>query len=230
MKYIIACLIVIVFSCTKKEDFELEIINKEIKSIKLESISTEEYLKNNLLINQSKTIITYKLTNNTSKTYFFSLNRYNEEFNMKYIRVDRIYINIFNENNLNIKHKSSYPTFDSNPARKLTKEYEILNQLNYPFLFKFNNFIIHPNETLYFEWFVMLPKGNEIEFPNNRVDLDSSKKYFAQIMLKSDSTNYKNFISRTELKTIQENGYEVYDGIIKSKNKVPIKFVDIISK
>ena len=63
-----------------------------------------------------------------------------------------------------------------------------------------------------------------MEEKNYQVELDPQKKYFAKILLSSNGINYKRQISRTDLKTIQENGYEVYNGVIKSKNKVPIVF------
>lgn len=44
-------------------------------------------------------------------------------------------------------------------------------------------------------------------------------------MIYSDSTNYKKFLSRPILKTIDENNYKVYHGIIESKNTLPIEFV-----
>ena len=75
--------------------------------------------------------------------------------------------------------------------------------------------------------FIILPFAKLKETINYQVVLDSNKKYFAEILLSSDSTNYKKFISRTDLQTIKANGYEVYHGIIKSKNKIPIKFVDL---
>ena len=33
------------------------------------------------------------------------------------------------------------------------------------------------------------------------------------------------YLSRAELATIKENGYEIFNGTITSKNRIPIKFV-----
>lgn len=79
-------------------------------------------------------------------------------------------------------------------------------------------------ETIYFEWFLNLPYGSDIQ--NFFVNFENKKEFNAEIMMFSDSTNYKKTLSRTVLQTIKENGYEVYHGIIKSKNKVPVQFVD----
>lgn len=226
IKNIIISLVLMGFGCSKNKDLELEIVTKEIKAIDLKSISVNEYYNNIEIVNKSKTIVNYKLTNNTDKTFFFNLNGYNEKFEKKFMRMDRAFIDITDENKLSVKHKSSFPTFGS----KLPKDFEILNQLDYSYLYRFNNFIIHPHETLYFEWFLMLPLGNQIELKNSRVNFDPNKKYFAEILLNSDSTNYKRYISRTELQTIKENGYEVYHGTLKSKNKIPIKFVNLQEK
>jgi hypothetical protein len=109
-----------------------------------------------------------------------------------------------------------YPTLKS-----LSLEY-----LGYKNSFIINkNFVIYPNQTIYFEWFIFLPYGNIVESSTYTVEFNPQKKYFAEIIMNSDSTNYKKTISRVDLQTIKENGYEVYNGVIKSKNKIPIKFV-----
>ena len=87
-----------------------------------------------------------------------------------------------------------------------------------------NNFIIHAHEALYFEWFIVLPFGNMLEDINYSVKLDSTKKYYAEILMHSDTIHYKKAISRTDLKTIQENGYKIFNGTIRSKNRIPIIF------
>ena len=76
---------------------------------------------------------------------------------------------------------------------------------------------------MFFEWFVNLPYGNDMQ--NAHVELDKNKKYYAEMVMFSDSINYKKSVSRTTLKTIKENNYKIFHGIIKSKNKIPIKFL-----
>lgn len=225
MKKIVILLIFINFACSKKDDLVLEILNQEIKSIDTNSLEFNNLSNSDSLIasDKSKTIVVYKLTNNSNKTFFFNLNSYKEKFQKDLIKMDRVFVKI-TQNNQIVKCKLSCPSLGSGQG---PNHFEVLNQLDYSFIYNFNNFIIYPKQIIYFEWFIMLPKGNRVEFCTNSVNLDSSKKYFIELLLRSDSLNYKNDVSRTEYQTIKENGYEVYNGIIKSKNKIPIKFVDL---
>ena len=51
-------------------------------------------------------------------------------------------------------------------------------------------------------------------------------KYFGNLIIYCDTTNLKKINSLVNLKTIKENNYKVFHGIITSKNKVPVKFLD----
>ena len=62
-----------------------------------------------------------------------------------------------------------------------------------------------------------------IEDRNYCFKLDKKKQYYAELMMQSDSTN---IVSRVDKQTIKSNGYKVFHGIIKSKNKVPIKIIE----
>lgn len=86
---------------------------------------------------------------------------------------------------------------------------------------------IHPNEELFFEYPIFLKSwkeydGNRLGFAN----LSTDKKYFCKISISSDSLNYKNVLPRDVLKTIEVNKVKVYNGLLESKNKVPIKVLD----
>lgn len=227
MKYIAIFLLFFVIGCKKKEGLELEIVNKEINSLNFNVEDFKKFIKTDTLISYklAKTILEYKLINNSDKTYYFNLDGFNDNLEKNYIKIDRSFINIFDNNKQKVKIYSSEPTVSGFGNFK-DYNYLSMKELNYTFLTKNKNFIIHPKETIYFEWFIILPYGSLKEFENYSVILDSQKKYFAEILMYSDGVNYKKNISRTDLKTIEENGYKVYNGIIKSKNKIPVKFVN----
>lgn len=155
------------------------------------------------------------------------MNTLNNDFEEKLFKFKNAYIKFTDENNIDIKIRRNCYSMDSS-FEGITKEiydYRESVEFNYNFIQKNQNFIIHPNESVYFEYFIVLPYGNYLEGNANWIEIDSNKKYFAEIFMNSDSTNYKKTISRVDLQTIKENGYEVYNGVIKSKNKIPIKFV-----
>lgn len=235
MKKIILLSLLIFTSCSKKEDLELEIITKHIKCLNIKSGNNGSFLNNDEkhgINKNAKTIVTYKLTNNSNKIYYFNLNKVNNQLEKSSFKLNNAYVNFLDEQNEYLKVKTSYYSIDS-ANKTITKEnydYRLSVELNNNFTQRKTNFLIHPKESVFFEYFIVLPYGNYLEGNANWVELDSQKKYFAEILLSSDSTNYKKFISRTDLQTIKQNGYEVYHGIIKSKNKIPIKFVDLPKK
>ncbi len=226
MKKIFIFIVFILASCNKKEQLEIELVTEKINYLKVNKNEFLNYIPNNkVAIKEARTILVYKLINNTSKTYYFNLEGFNNDFDND-IKVDRAFVRIEDQEgkNVNVKARSPSMGFES--------KYLYLDYLNYNYGHKMNskNFIIHPDETLYFEWFIVLPFGNRLEETNYSVDLDANQKYFAELLMYSDGMNYKKQISRTDLQTIQENGYEVYNGVIKSKNKVPIVFNEVLNK
>ena len=91
----------------------------------------------------------------------------------------------------------------------------------------YSNFFIHPNETLYFDYYINLT--DTISNENFRVGYANLKKgvnYYAKLSIASDSSNYKNDLPRDILQTIKGNNAKVYHGIIESKNKVPVKVLE----
>ncbi len=228
--------LVFFISCKEKNnnELELEILNNSIVSFQSKENSDDIYknIIDSNIVNKSKTIITYKLTNNSKSIYYFNMN-FNSRFEgeIKGIPLKNGELCIY-ENNKNeiVKintHRINY-NFSGNNCN--SKNFKISKFLGYskdfdsPYLQEQSNFIIHPNETLYFEWFVNLPYGNEIQ--NASLKLDKNKKYHAQIVIFSDSINYKKALSRATLQTIKDNDIKVYHGIIKSKNSVPVKVLE----
>lgn len=235
MRYIWALLIVFLLSCnSQKQDIELEIITKEINCFNIpnDADTHTEYLKhiyneyNTEVPESSKTILVYKLTNNTNKTYYFNIDSYENNLMYEYIKVDNAFLGIYNSNGEYQKPKVGIPTKGADEAYYYKEFLDYSSYLDYTHGVgeENRNFIIHPNETLYFEWFVILPFGNLIEDANYNVFLNSTKEYYAEILMHSDSINYKNILSRTDIKTIDENGCEIYNGTIKSINRVPVVF------
>lgn len=219
-KYMLFFVLVCLYSCSnKRKGLELEILNNQIISSK----STNDKVK---------TIITYKLTNYDDKTYYF--NSYSMSkliWKLKGTQINNTFISFTDENNIDAKYgnKSILYNQDYSVYQKIKYEEENkeVKELDYKILGFYktiidkNNFFIHKDEYIYFEYVIHLPDSDGFY-----IEFDSNKKYLTELQLFSDSTGYKKILSRTVLRTIKENGYEVYHGIIKSKNKIPVKFVE----
>lgn len=223
MKSSLIFLFIVLAGCSPQNSLELEVLTKEVncKNVKLENYSN--YMKmDTAAVEESRTILVYKLTNNSNKTYYFNLEDHNDDFRYKYIKIDKAFVAIYDSYGEYQKPHTASPSAGFE-EKDLYAEY-----LNYNYRGRLHdtnqNFIIHPHETLYFEWFIVLPFGNLLEDVNYSLVLDSKKKYYAEVLMHSDTANYKKSISRTDLKTIQDNGYEIFNGTIKSKNKIPVVF------
>lgn len=208
----------------KKENIELEILTKEINASKVKSTEYREILNSNIHDKNAKTILVYKLTNNNDKAYYFNLDPFNKSISLNSIKMDRVFMSIFNNKGQKITIDCSSSLIGTSDSLDIVK-FELMDyNIRYFKHRNSKNFVIHPYETLYFEWFIVLPYGTMLEDNNYEVELDSQKKYFANISMYSDGMYYKKTLSRTDLATIKKNGYEVFNGVITSKNKVPIRF------
>jgi len=236
MRNFIIVFLVFFISCNHKNDnpLELEILNESILSSKNKGKLQDIYegMKDSNIVSKSKTIITYKLTNHSNSVYYFNLNpNSNLRNKIEGISLKNGILCIYqNDSNKEVRIRTHRINLNFNENDCYDKNFKISNLLEYskdfnsPYIQEQVNFIIHPHETLFFEWFVNLPYGNEIQ--NANLELDGNKKYYAEILIFSDSINYKKSVSRTTLKNIKQNNYRVFHGIIKSKNRVPIKFVE----
>lgn len=223
MKIVYVFILILFAGCSSQNNLELDILTKVVNCKDLKLDSYPKYMKmDTIAVPESRTILVYKLTNNSNKTYYFNLDDYNDDFRYKFIAINKAHLAIYDSSGNYQKPRTALPSggFEEN---RLYSEY-----LSYNYRGKLHdnnqNFIIHPHETLYFEWFIVLPFGNILEDINYSVVLDSNKKYYAEVLINSDSTGYKKSISRTDLKTIEDNGYEIFNGTIRSKNKIPIIF------
>ncbi|THD29697.1 MAG: hypothetical protein DI588_18435 [Flavobacterium johnsoniae] len=222
-------LFLFLISCNSKKGLELEIINKQIYSYEKKEIKFDN--NDSIYLKKSKNIILYKLTNYDNKSYYF--NRYlNSKMPLgkDYLWLDNAYMIFLDEKDNRITIKDHIRERSECDLLDDDRKKAILKGLDYPeyelsrFYYDQANFVIHPYETLYFEWYVNLPYGNPLQYLS--INIEKNKEYFAKIFIYSDTTNYKKNLSRTDLKIINENGYDIYHGIIESKNKVPIKIVD----
>lgn len=233
MKYLVLTLIFgIIFSCSKANDSsvkDLEIIfyNKEIFS----------YPKN---INKDTiNIIRYSLKNNTNQLYFINNITNSIDLQMFVPKKNGVNISIYDKKNVEVKYfQPTKCEFDSKSVDYALDYLESINieekRLGYvhPVEYFKNTqkdelFFIHPNEILFFECAVNI--NRPIKHNGNRLyyaDLDSKKEYFAELKIASDSSNYKTVLPRNILQSITENKAKVYHGMIKSKNKIPIKVLE----
>lgn len=230
--YLVLFIYYLCICCTPKRGVEIEMINDTINSLHLDSNKTNTFISDSLYRKKGKNIIRYKITNHDSKIYYFNL-KMNSYFskNIIGIGINKGFINFFDKHNVNVKTIGFLPS-KFTECKDSFWEYQnkILEELSYEmsgiekYYYETANFVIHPNETLYFEDYVYLPIDGITKFHNAKFNYQN--EYSAEIIIYSDSTNYKKNISRGTLQTIKQNRYEVYHGILKSKNKVPVKFVD----
>ncbi|OYQ38085.1 hypothetical protein CHU92_06615 [Flavobacterium cyanobacteriorum] len=218
-KFILIIIIVVVSGCKNKADLELEIITKEVNYFLADNYKDYTFGTKPPPVG-SKTIITYKLTNTTNTTYYFNITDINQkEGKDNYVQLNKAFIRFYDKDN-NPAYVRSRQFLENTPEMQYTEllGYNVLQKNS------FTNFTIHPNETLYFEWFLVLPFGTLTEENKYFVKLDENKKYYAELFINSDTINIKNKISRTDKRMIEENKYKVFTGILKSKNRVPVKF------
>ena len=224
-KLILIIISLMMFACEQQEKSELELtlLSKEINCLKVNPVDYWKFINTTELAPvSSKTILKYKLENHSDKTYYLNIDNYNEDLENNNIKADKIFLLVSDSSGNFVNAKGRQPTSE-NFSNILILQYLNQKSLNLPS----KNFIIHPKETLYFEWFTILPFGNILETTNYQIKLNYDKTYFSEIVLVSDSTNYKNKISVSDLKTIKQNHYNVFHGKIKSVNKVPIVFKNI---
>lgn len=60
----------------------------------------------------------------------------------------------------------------------------------------------------------------------NYAHLKESIKYYSTFFIPSDSTDFKKELPTNILQTIETNNVKVYNGVIESKNIIPVKVID----
>jgi hypothetical protein len=232
MKKAFIIFFVIIFqSCSNKNGVEIEILNNEL-------ISNSSDSKNDTL-----NIINFKITNKSNDIYYINNLIEDDKLIQKSAYKEGKNIRIFNFNdNEEVNYITMSPFYLNYPSKEdanysfAFNKRMVLNskRLGYKQLKRFDyskggytNFFIHPNETLFFEYYINLT--DTIANDDFRLGYPIIKKggnYYAKLSIASDSSNYKNDLPRYILETIKENKVKVYHGIIESKNEVPIKVIN----
>ncbi len=218
---------VLIFSlclgCNKKPDIELTLLNKNIVS----------YSKN--ISRDTINLIKYVVRNNSDKTYFINNLIEQEGLTQKAVSKNGINLRIFKNNNVEEPYRVSFFRHESDDndvkySTLLSEDFEATKKpLGYKFKFlgsyeRQNMFFIHPNETVFFAYTLNLNRPKQFEeVRQGYVDLDHNQKYYAKLSIVSDSSNYKNVLPKDILETIKFNKAKVYNGILTSVNKVPVK-------
>ncbi|MEM0543940.1 hypothetical protein WFZ85_15135 [Flavobacterium sp. j3] len=237
-------LTLILCSCKGKNqnaDLKIEIINNEIYSRSIVDSSTIDYLMDSdnfiydsIPVNK----INFKITNIGTKKYAFFIKK--ELDNVENFGQENIRFNVFKDNEILEPNYLQYAiqlTTKGFEFRKDKNEIEndtIKQELNEKYLkekisikkIKFqremNYVVIHPGETKYFSYYRTLPFFLEQLTSYYIYKFNSEYKYFFTLSLKNDATSLKKYITINQLKEIEDNGYVLFNGEIKS-NKVPIK-------
>ena len=244
----IAILFYTINSCAQNQDLKLEIVNNEILSRENFSFTKdnvgmdEKHSTTPYIINENDSIpvnkINVKITNSGKKPYLLYLTHNFTGFDWKNslsfeVSNDLNEIQQANELVLATETIEAYffrDYFNKKEQAALKKE---LFETHYKdtvdidkikFNQKFNPIIIHPNESKYITLYQALPFFRFESPAYYMYFLDNKKNYYFQVILKNEAKSNKPFLSENQKKEIEENGYEIFDGVIKS-NKVPIKFV-----
>lgn len=244
-------------SCNKKnmnENYiELKIMNTEVYSLKTDSIiSYSDKMKYHGKENiDSKTIITFKLKNNTSRNYFFILDENNiESFNnsyyyqfddCNYCKKSKLFSKIETNKKILAKYISfrgdsfqeidkstkNFESFEIDKQRHLLKELEVdVNEGDMEFSNALINksFILHPNEVKYFRSVLHLPIDKEVNEYNNFYSyyiLNNELNYNFSLIYVSDSLLLSKFLLKYKLEEIKQNNAEIYNGTLIS-NSIPV--------
>lgn len=215
----------------------LEVINEELVSFpsKIESNNHSRDTVNH---------IEYKITNNSSKIFYFNTilnsrnihsivkSKFGEKPSFLIDKKLQLFISDEDGNPCRYSVNCGYPT-DDYMVYELIKDkinHQKTNLMGYANHKRYfynidnyaHNFIIHPNETLFFEAYV--------EFPNNKSSCEFSNlkedtKYKVYPAIISDSINYKDVLPKNIIKTIKENDIKVFHGVIKAKEKIELKII-----
>lgn len=240
----IYCLLILtLMSCRNKEGrLTLTVLNQQIQSyVPKDTIDYRIAIDRHTYSDKGKNIIKYKFENNSDTTYLLISDYpwmfYNNELDgMPYYRFI-----ITDENGKKAKLGNSF----SENSKEYNKYLNYKNELNKDFyhnlgyddkpslwyiknqIFSKRMIIIHPNETLYFEDYVFFPQAYNENINNSdsvifNYDLDYTLKLIFHYSSFEDISDY---LTDSQMKTIEENNYKVYNGSLESENQIPIKFV-----
>lgn len=233
-RIITACfLILTLISCSNKEenknDLELKILNDTLVAFPYD-------MKKDTI-----NVLNYSIENNSNHIYYFKQGL-GEDFLLKKIYKNGIFIGLYEENNKEVVYSDKLPFEHQNKSScdscynfiqsiRLIKDVERLKESvkggYYYTRDKRHYFFIHPKEKLFFKQYVNLT--DSLRYEDTRINyahLKKNIKYYSKFFIPSDSADFKKELPNDILKTINANNVKVYNGIIESKNKVPIKILD----
>ena len=230
-------------SPNKEEDLKMEIINSEIYSradINQNNISNmldfDNFIYDSIPVNK----INFKITNIGTKKYVIFIKK--ELDNVENFGQENIRLDVFKDNELlepnylqyaiQLTTKGFEYRKDKNEIvndalkQELNEKYlkEKISVDNVKFQREMNYMVVHPGETKYLSCYRTLPFFLEQLTSYYMYKFNPQDKYFFKLSLKNDAKSLKKYITINQLKEIEDNGYTLFNGELKS-NKVPIKFV-----
>ncbi|KGO89251.1 hypothetical protein [Flavobacterium suncheonense] len=221
--------LVFLAGCSKKHEqsIEIEILNKEFLS--LSSIAKPDPY-DSIYQEKGKTIYSLSIKNVSDEVYYFNISHFSEMLNgISYYNTYNCNLLITNDNSDTLRIGTRFPQAKNSAMDSIciiesmiNKKLDYKNNSVLSYFKKTNNFILHPGEIKIIEGFVTLPVGDDLN--SSSIKIEEGNKYFASIFICSDSTDLDN-LSKSEIKTIRDNGYKIFHGLIYSKNKVPIKII-----
>lgn len=186
-------------------------------------------------------ILEYEIFNQTNSIYY--INNIDEFFTSAVYK-NGINLRIFDHENKVVEYdKSLFPfgfrdsDFEGSSicsdklATILNLEVERLKEENYFIYNKTShlkhNFFIHPNEKIFFRMYLNITDTLAYEDMRlNYAKIYSNQKYYCNLRLASDSSNYRKDLPKYILKRITDNNAKVFHGIIESSNTVPVKVIE----
>jgi hypothetical protein len=88
--------------------------------------------------------------------------------------------------------------------------------------------VIHPNETIFFDSYLRLATNLDGYVHDVFYDLNKSKSYKIKLKFKSDFDNLNNWLTDYQIKNIEENNYDIFQGELYSENEIPIVFKKLV--
>jgi hypothetical protein len=105
------------------------------------------------------------------------------------------------------------------------KKTEIWKLINSAFTNK--AIVIHPNETIFFESYLKIATNLDGCVHDEYYNLNKSKSYKIKLKFKSDIDNLNNWLTEYQIKNVEQNNYDIFQGELYSENEIPIVFKKI---
>jgi len=243
--------ILILYSCQQKEEGNLTILNlnNNLKAYCIDDECSKDalYLNENYanFFKKSNNIVRFKIINNTSNNYFLKISNINnplfeeQSFPNILYGLDLKNLQIINDSTKEVIKSYSMLNQEVNITKDkdstLLKMYNKLGYINNNDWITINKnlskriILIPSKQSIFFETAVNLPFNRPYRSVSQGILLNKKNKYSAQVILYSDTTNIKKYLTWSQLKNIEENNYKLFHGTITSENSVPIVFCRLTS-